>query len=313
MLEQLGIRKITLSLPFRLNHVHCFLAEGEDGCKILDTGLHHTSSIEAWKKEIAGKDVTDILISHYHPDHFGCAGALQKLTGAKVWMSEIDKRAAFQAWEKPFLENLRKNYHRSGIPEKISQALAENTASFAPLVTPYPTIDYRLEEGLIVQFGRYKYEIIHTPGHSDGLVTFYNREHNVLLATDHILPKITPNISYWFHGDPNPLANYLESLKKIKALDIDWVIPSHGAPFQNANKRIAELEAHHQERLSALTERLKKKMTVYETMEQLFPKKLAVHDTRFAVGETVAHLEYLRHAGACERELVNDVYVYQVR
>ncbi|UUI02239.1 MBL fold metallo-hydrolase [Oceanobacillus jeddahense] len=312
MLDKLGMKRITLSLPFRLNHVNCFIAEEADGYKILDAGLHNEDTAKVWEKELAGKRVTDIIVSHYHPDHFGYAGKLQEKTNARVWMPEIDLQAALQAWEKPFLEKLKANYHRAGIPEDISGALAENTAAFAPLVTPYPKVENILKEGETLQFGKYAYEIIHTPGHSDGLVTFYNRENNVLLSTDHILPKITPNISYWFHGDSNPLENYLHSLKKIKKLDVEWVIPSHGDPFQNASKRISEIEAHHAERLSSLKEMLKTRLTVYETMEKLFPKKLAVHDTRFAVGETLAHLEYLRLAGECGRELVDGIYIYHV-
>ncbi|WP_080873068.1 MBL fold metallo-hydrolase [Oceanobacillus timonensis] len=312
MLDELGIKRVTLALPFRLNHVNCFIAEETNGYKILDTGLHNENTAKVWEKELAGKRVTDIIVSHYHPDHFGYAGKMQEKTNARVWMPEIDLQAALQAWEKPFLEKLKANYYRAGIPEDISEALAENTAAFAPLVTPYPKVESTLKEGETLQFGKYAYEIIHTPGHSDGLVTFYNRENNVLLSTDHILPKITPNISYWFHGNPNPLENYLNSLKKIKKLDVEWVIPSHGEPFQDASKRISEIEAHHAERLSSLKEMLQTGLTVYETMEKLFPKKLAVHDTRFAVGETVAHLEYLRLAGECERELMDGIYVYHV-
>ena len=312
MLDKLGIKRITLALPFRLNHVHCFIAEEADGYKILDTGLHNTTTEKIWEKEIEGKQITDIIVSHYHPDHFGYAGKLQERTNARVWMSEIDLQAALQAWEQPFLEKLWENYYRAGIPEEKSRALTQNTAAFAPLVTPYPKVENILKEGETIQFGKYVYEIIHTPGHSDGLVTFYNQEKNVLLSTDHVLPRITPNISYWFHGDPNPLENYLNSLEKIKKLDVEWVIPSHGDPLQNASKRIQEIETHHKERLNSLKEMLKTGLTVYETMEKLFPKKLAVHDTRFAVGETVAHLEYLRLAGECTRELTDGVYMYHV-
>src|SRR5690606_39125613 len=103
--------------------------------------------------------------------------------------------------------------------------------------------------GEYVQIGKLTFEVIFTPGHSDGLVTFFNKDNSVLFSTDHILPKITPNISYWFHGDPNPLQSYFHSLEKIERLDVNYVIPSHGKPFYGANQRIAELKAHHDERL----------------------------------------------------------------
>ena len=77
-------------------------------------------------------------------------------------------------------------------------------------------------------FGKYEYEVIFTPGHSDGLITLYNKENSVLFSTDHILPRISPNISYWFRGISNPLEAFFTSLKKIQKLDVEYVIPSHG-------------------------------------------------------------------------------------
>lgn len=312
LLDQLGIKKVTLDLPFRLNHVNCFIGETDHGVKVMDTGLHRNQTVQRWNEELEGKHVSDIIITHYHPDHFGYAGGLQQQTGANVWMTEIDERAALSSWEKTFLQQLKDNYKLAGIPKEIATQLADNTSSFYSYVTPYPSVHRHLREGEQIQFGTYEYEIIYTPGHSDGLVTFYNHEKNVLLSTDHILPKITPNISYWFHGEENPLNNYLASLEKIEKLQVEWVIPSHGNPFLDANKRIEEIKAHHEDRLSYLLEEIKVETTVYEATEKLFPKKLSVHDSRFAVGETIAHLEYLRIAGECNKELINGVYRYKV-
>src|SRR5690625_7709128 len=117
--------------------------------------------------------------------------------------------------------------------------------------------------------------------HSDGLINFFNDEKNVLFSTDHILPRITPNLSYWFHGDPNPLATYLKSLKKVKTLDADLVIPSHGKPFHGANDRIDEIINHHDERLQQTFELVPHNgSTVYDMYQKLFPKELTIHEKR---------------------------------
>lgn len=309
-LQSLGLYQITLNLPFRLDHVNCFMAEGEKGWKIIDTGLHNKETVEKWEKIIAQKQITDIIITHYHPDHFGYAGGLQGITKANVSMTKIDRDAAFEAWQKEFLSNLNENYTLTGIPQAIANQMTENTESFTEVITPYPKIDHYLREGEKLVLGKHEYEIIHTPGHSDGLVCFYNQENNILLSTDHILPKITPNISYWFHGDSNPLDSYLKSLYKVKKLDAELVIPSHGQPFVGANKRIDEIIAHHEDRLQELLDGIKEGVTIYEACHLLFKKELNVHETRFAVGETFAHLEYLRHQGDFEREVQNGVYWY---
>lgn len=301
---------VTLDLPFRLNHVNCFVAESENGVQVIDAGLHNEHTVRRWEKELEGKKVTDILITHYHPDHFGFAGALQQRTGARISMSQIDAKAGLDAWQESFLDDLTNNYKLAGIPGDDANDMIVNTKEFVPLVTPYPEINHYFVEGELLQIGKYEYEVIQTPGHSDGLVTFYNKEKNILLSTDHILPRITPNISYWFHGDPNPLGNYLKSLDKIKQLDVDLVVPSHGKPFYGGNERIDEIIAHHDERLDTLLDGIKGGCTVYEASEKLFQKKLTIHESRFAIGETLAHLEYLRAEGKCERELIDGNYRY---
>lgn len=312
MLEEIGLKRIRLDLPFRLNHVNCFLAEGPNGWIVIDAGLHNKPTVKRWEEELQGKEVSDIYITHYHPDHFGYAGGLQQKTGAKVSMSKIDATDGFMAWEKNFLDSLETNYQLSGIPKDTAKAMADDTKSFKPRVTPYPEVNHFFQEGEKVQIGKLEYEIYFTPGHSDGLIVFFNKEKSVLLSTDHILPKITPNISYWYHGDPNPLQTYYHSLEKVKKLNAEYVIPSHREPFTDANKRIEEIKAHHAERLEKTLEAIQKESTVYQVSKVLFPFIETIHETRFAVGETLAHLEYLRSKGECKRELVNGKYVYFV-
>ncbi|MEW9677552.1 MBL fold metallo-hydrolase [Lentibacillus sp. L22] len=312
ILKPFKLKQITLDLPFRLDHVNCFLAEGENGWIVIDAGLHNQETVLKWDKELKQKTVTDIIITHYHPDHFGYAGGLQEKTGAHVLMTKTDYDAGLKAWTDEFLSTLNSNYKLAGIPNEVAVKMTGNTEEFVARVTPYPDVDHYLEEGEKMQIGNGEYEVIFTPGHSDGLVCFYNREQNILLSTDHILPKITPNISYWFHGDPNPLASYLQALEKVKKLDADLVVPSHGKPFYGANDRIDEIEKHHEDRLTVALDAIKNGASIYQACQTLFRKKLNIHETRFAIGETLAHLEYLRYAGECQREMRNGAYWYYV-
>lgn len=312
MLEQLDIELVKHTLPFRLNHVNCFVAEGEKGHVIIDAGLNDKETVERWNDVLKDKHVTDIYITHYHPDHFGYAGGLQQKYKARLSMTEIDAHNGLSAWTDELLNNLLMNYDKCGIPKEIGVEMYENTKSFLPRVTPYPNIDHYFEENEKVKIGKYEYEIIFTPGHSDGLITFYNKEKSVLIATDHILPRITPNISYWFHGDDNPLKTYLQSLDKIRALDVEYIIPSHGKPFYDGNKRIAEIIQHHDDRLNETLNTVKQYSTVHDICNALFQFQLTIHEIRFAIGETIAHLEYLRHKGMLNRAEENGVWHYCV-
>jgi glyoxylase-like metal-dependent hydrolase (beta-lactamase superfamily II) len=312
MLEQLGITLLKIDLPFRLNHVNCFMAEGENGWTLIDTGLNNAATRALWAEQLRDKEVTDLFITHYHPDHFGYAGGLQQKTNARVSMTKTDAETGFKVWTDTYIQNLLQNYQTAGIPNETALQMVSNTAEFQQLVTPQPTIHHYFTEHEKVPIGHYEYEVIAAPGHSDGMVCFYNAEKNVLLSADHILPKITPNISYWFHGDDNPLQSYLTSLEEMKQLDVAYVIPSHGKPFYGANDRIDELLKHHEERLEETIAAIGSESTVYEVCNRLFRPGLTVHETRFAIGETIAHLEYLWHDGKCHKELKDGKWVYFV-
>ncbi len=311
MLEQLGLTSIRIELPFRLNHVNCFMAKGEHGWTIIDAGLNNRSTRAQWEKHIVGKEITDLVITHYHPDHFGYAGGLQQKTGARVSMTKIDEEAGLKAWSDEFLELISTNYKKAGIPTDLAAEMVANTTEFKQLVSPLPQVDHYIVEGEMISIGGHEYEVLSAPGHSDGMVCFYNKEKNVLLAADHILPRISPNISYWFHGDENPLASYLSSLKRMEKLEIDLVIPSHGKPFYGANERINEIIKHHDQRLDETLEAIRTDSTVNDVCGRIFHPHLTVHETRFAIGETLAHLEYLRHADQCERVEVDEQWVYR--
>ncbi|MFJ5714753.1 MBL fold metallo-hydrolase [Neobacillus sp. NPDC093127] len=310
MLSQIGVTQVTIPLPFRLNHVNCFLAEGARGWTIIDAGLNTEVSENIWKPIIEKHDVKDIIITHYHPDHFGFAGKLQELTNADVWMTEVDAQAGLSYWEPESMECVKKNFYTYGLPQDNLSELIVDEERFLNRVQPYPMVNQYLTEGMKLLFGKHEYEVIFTPGHSDGLITLYNNENSILFSTDHILPRISPNISYFFRGIRNPLESFFQSLNKIKCLDADVVIPSHGKPFRNANKRIEELLAHHQERLEIVYQSIKQPSSIIEVSRQLF-KNLTIHETRFAIGETLAHLEYLFLNQQCTRRFVNGTWFYE--
>ena len=308
MLKELGVEQITIPLPFRLDHVNCFLAQGENGWTIIDAGLKTTTTARIWQPILATHDVENIIITHHHPDHFGYAGTLQQLTNAQVSMTEIEAQQGLSVWKREMTETFKALFDTFGFP--ANNFSPELLPEEEDIVQPYPTIQRYLQEGQVIPFGKYEYEVILTPGHADGLITLYNKEQSILFSTDHILPKITPNISYWLQGDLDPLGAFLTSLEKIHLLDVDLIIPSHGQPFRGGNKRIEQLVAHHQERLEKVYELIKEPTSIFQVNSHLF-NVLSAHDFRFAIGETIAHLQYLYHQQQCRKTFENGTWYYE--
>lgn len=311
MLEKLAIEMKIIPLPFRLNHVNCFIAEGSRGPLIIDTGLHDKAAISIWDDVLQQHEITDIIVTHIHPDHCGYASVLQERTGAEIMMTEIDAKAYDHIWTESAIPQLEKDYIAADVPTDITKGVIEITKKFVPYVSPRPKVQHYLQEGEFIQIGKEQYEVIATPGHSEGLVVFFNHDQRVLLSSDHILPKITPNISYWFYGEANPLQSYEDSLQKVSDLNADFVIPSHGKPFYDANQRIKEIWDHHLKRFEMILDAIKDGATIFDVCGTLFPFELTTYDYQFAVGETIAHLEYLRAKGECTRVMHKDKWIYK--
>ena len=80
------------------------------------------------------------------------------------------------------------------------------------------------------------------------------------------------------------------------------VLPSHDRVFDGLHARIAQLRAHHAERLEKLLAACERPVTAFEVLPVLFRRKLDEHQLMFAMGEAIAHLHYLEAEGKVMRE-----------
>jgi glyoxylase-like metal-dependent hydrolase (beta-lactamase superfamily II) len=316
-LNDLGIIPIRIPLPFRLNHVNAYLAQGSDGWTILDTGLGYDVTKETWLKVfeehgLNAEEVTKIYITHFHPDHYGFCGELQQWTGAKVYMSRRTLEYVERTWTEDEFAKAKQNYTRCGIPDDLVDQVDHLSRRFMEWVSPHARANEFIEEGDKLEFGTLTYEAVHTPGHADGHMSLVNKDGGVWIAGDHLLSKITPNITYSFSEQENPLKDYMDSLIRLKAYDFQYVIPGHGSPFTHANQRIDEVLTHHEERLQRVLDSLKgSRKNPYEVCSDLFNKRLNEHEMRFAIGEALAHLQYLVKEGKVQQGEADGILYYE--
>lgn len=306
--EALGIYKVKLPLPFRLNHVNCYAVKGALGWWLIDAGLSRQATIEGWMQffeehAIKPSDIKGIYLTHFHPDHYGCSGWLQNYSGARVYIGEIDADRINRYWksENYILEALDALFRDNGMPNDIVKETIGSVNNLIRFTSPHAELT-TLKSGQVVTIGDFQYQIVLTPGHTDGHICFYNVDHGVLLSGDHLLPEISSNISLWPQtgADPNPLENFLLAIDSIRTLDCKLALPAHGRPFSNIEERISQLEAHHQERLELIKNCAGSGATAYEVCLQVFRQDLSFHELRFAMAETLAHLIYLTYKGELE-------------
>jgi len=281
-----GIRRLTLPLPTGPKHVHCYLVDGT----LFDTGLGLGEA--PW--ESAG--IERIAITNFHPDHVGGAAAAANATGAPVFQGGLDYAQCERVWgSRDWPERMAAWFTRHGVPAHVADDLIEQGHAFAPFIR------YALDPELLYEGSTLAgWNVVELPGHADGHLGFLRD--GVLIAGDHLLDRISPAVGLYPDSRPDPLGDYLASLERTIELAPEIVYPGHGEPISNAAERARELIAHHRERLDDTAGALTNKgRTAYEISLDVFGSELGPTQRRFAVAETLSHLERLVREGRAGR------------
>jgi glyoxylase-like metal-dependent hydrolase (beta-lactamase superfamily II) len=293
-----GIRRVTLELPTRPGHVHAYLLPGDEGWTLVDTGIGLPDAKETWAAELeqAGGRVATVFVTHFHPDHVGAAADLHELTGAPVVQGALDYAQCELVWGNPaWAERLVGWFHLHGAPDDVTEELVGQSSVYRPFIR-YQRDPILVEAGEDVD----GWELIAAPGHSDGQLCLLRD--GVLIAADHLLGKITPTVGLWPASRPDPLGDYLAALDCTIELEPRIALPGHGEPIEDPVGRARELKAHHAERLEAIAAALgAEPQSAYTVSLTHFGAELPPAGRRFAIAETLSHLERLVHEGAAAR------------
>ncbi len=289
-----------------LTHVNVYLIKGNKGYLLVDSGWNTDESFSTFhnyllKHDIGFQDIKQILVTHVHPDHYGMAGRIKQLSGAKIMMHHIEKDYIRPRYiDMSELLNLTdKQLLANGAPEKEREVLRDATLGLENFIVPTPP-DTILHDGETIKTGIFNFRVIWSPGHSSGHICLYEPEQKVLLSGDHILPKITPNVGLHPQSIENPLGRYIASLEEIRKLDIELTLPGHDQPFTNLKARIDEIIYHHNQRNMEILKTLALgAKTAYKIAQEITWgnnsgwNALPPFHQRMAVFETLAHLEMM--------------------
>jgi glyoxylase-like metal-dependent hydrolase (beta-lactamase superfamily II) len=309
-----GVWSIPVPIPDNpLRYVLVYLLELPNGAAIVDAGW---DTEEAWQALQAGLartgyavgDIRAILVTHIHPDHYGLAGRVREESGAWIGLHEheaasLPRRAGTA---EAIVTASRRWLERCGAPESEYPEVLGTAAWYQPLLA-MPEPDRLLRDGDKVDLPGWELRTVWTPGHTPGHLCFYDPARELLFTGDHILARISPNISV-HPGEPtNPLAAYLRSLDAVRGYAVDEVLPAHEFRFRGLAERLDELGAHHEARLAELLGlvRAQPRQTTWQlaaglTWSREWPRVRGFM-RRSAVGETLAHLVLLEHRGAVAR------------
>ena len=318
MAEQLAPGLWRLDIPLEgnpLKNLNSFLITGERNL-LIDTGFNQPACKRAMDDQIReiGTDLnrTDIFLTHLHSDHTGLSTYLHR-PGCAVFLSGTDaiRREEYsheEIWREKYAD-----YVKNGFTwEEMNWLWNSNPAKMEGPEPLDGSFD-QLGDGAALEYGGRSLRCILTPGHTPGHLCLYDACNGVLFSGDHVLFHITPNICRW-EGVPDALGDYLESLDKVKDLPVKMLLPAHREETGDLRQRAEELKAHHAHRLDN-AERIVAEspgLTAYEITGRMQWSIRARNWTEFpltqkffAVGEAMAHLDWLEVRGKVTHRLEN--------
>ena len=300
-----GIRRVTFSLPLGIDHVHCYLLRASSGGYVLvDTGLGTRDAEARWRPVLDALDapVETIVISHMHPDHVGGARDAAEVTGAAVLQGREDHAQCARAWGERDAGRYLDHWLRHGMPPDTVDALLAEARSLVRAVHWVEHPDRLLDAGDEVD--GWRVEVL--PGHADGHLVLHRD--GVLIAGDTILSGITPTVGLYPDSRPDPLGDYLASLRRIEELAPRVAYTGHREPVRDVAGRAREIAAHHEDRLDRTEAALgAEPVSAYTVSLALFRDELPTTLRRFATAEALAHLERLVVEGRASR--VGSAYI----
>jgi glyoxylase-like metal-dependent hydrolase (beta-lactamase superfamily II) len=324
MIEELlpDLYRVEVPLPRSpLKALNSYIVKGNGRFLIIDTGMNREECLlpmqSALKKLNVDLDRTDFFITHLHADHSGLVGVLSTDT-SKIYFNKTEASFVnFQPnedyWKKHFVF-----YAANGFPEDEMMSVWQWHPGYRYSSRRKITFTV-MEEGNEIEAGNYLFRCVETPGHSPGHMCLYEADKKILISGDHILFDITPNITHWEQLN-NSLGHYLSNLEKVYALDVSLILPGHRNIWNDHRKRIRELQEHHRDRLAEALSAVKDGgKTAWEVAPYItwdidcnswaeFPSVQKF----FAVGETIAHLDYLVSDGKVRKEMKNRQVIYSL-
>lgn len=252
---------------------------------------------------------TKLFITHLHSDHMGLAQYFD-YPDSTIYMGEIEYDYYLKLQSGRINKILADTFLVEGFPDsELEEATFKNPARvYLPSESFSVTT---VADQQKIRVGGVELTALLMPGHTAGQMCLYIEKEKIMFTADHVLFDITPNITNW-PGMTDPLDQYIHSLNKIRSYAVETVFPAHrNLSDKSMEQRIEEIIAHHRARAEEILTAIREHpgSHAYEIASvitwSLHGRTFATAPKQqkwFAVGETLAHIDYLLHRGRIRRE-----------
>jgi glyoxylase-like metal-dependent hydrolase (beta-lactamase superfamily II) len=312
-----GIHCLAIPTPFAVGRVNAYLIE-DDPLTLIDSGPNSAKALDELEQALAARghkieDLELLVVTHQHIDHFGLAAILARRSGAPVAALEgLDRRLASFREDTDFEDRFAARIMlRHGVPSDVVTALRAVSASFRAWGCTVE-VTRTLADGEELKLRDRTLRVLHRPGHSPSDTIFWDERRELLIAADHLLGHISSNPllarPLEAQGDydgprPQALVTYLDSLERTRAMQLDLVLPGHGAPVSDHVKLIDDRRRLHERRAERIHRLLAERpRSAYEVAHEMWGN-VAVTQAYLTISEVLGHVDLLLNAGrASEQE-----------
>ncbi len=295
-----GIWRLRIPLPWHgVPHVNAYALSAGDGIVLVDTGTGPDGDLKQIELALSQigrglEDISLIVCTHAHADHYGLAKPLVEATGAPFWIHPAWGHVRAVA-EDPKGARLALA-EESGVPEAVVaeyEAQQSGISWIAGVVEP----DLELLPGVTVDTDLGQWQIHETPGHAPSHVVLHQPERRLLISGDHLLGRVS--VFYERGYTPDPVSEFLTSLDRIEGLDVGLVLAGHGRPFRDPDAKVAATRQLVEATLDRVRAGLAlRPATVYELLSEVAgPEFMSSSTAPYGLEVFLTYLEHLRALG----------------
>lgn len=322
MLHMERLHQLPIPTPFYVGPVNAYLLEG-DPLTLVDCGPRTDEAYEGLVTMLGevGYQIADlgqVIITHHHTDHLGQIQQIIEESGAKLLAHQftvpyLENPKAARRHDQNFLVEICRE---GGVPEAVITLVDQVTAWVDKFGNQPVAADQSLHEGDIVRAGDVDWTVYYTPGHAGDLICLFDPQSATLLASDHLILKISSNPLVEpppIKGNPRPrrLVEYIEHMQRMRALNPRIAYSGHGEPIDDVTGLVDQRVAFHHQRADKILGYFNgRPANLWDMTEKMFSH---IQDTEkfLAISEVLGHVDLLEDAGKLGRTHQNGILYWQ--
>ena len=238
-----GVWRLRLPLPWLgVPHVNAYAIAAGNGVVLFDTGMHEPGSFAQLERalhqaNLGVEHIRLVVCTHAHSDHYGLAAPICEAAGCELWMHPNHGHMTRGAQNpEAALERRIEVARQSGVPMAALERYREENKDRPPGIAGVKLPDRDLLPGVEVDTDLGCWQVVETPGHAPSHVVLHQPERGLLISGDHVLGR--PSLFFDYGYTPDPVGEYLTSLERVRALDVDLILAGHGRPARDLEGHI---------------------------------------------------------------------------